>query len=139
MGLKEAPDGRGVSEISPANGLGALETAKWVAEQVSRSSAYQDFVEILRQRFPWRFKLPAATLERDYLRIVDHHLTKLLPRMLPCIESGVQRVFDFGCGSGGSAIALALTYPHLSFCGTDIDPDEIFVARERAQLYGVAD
>jgi ubiquinone/menaquinone biosynthesis C-methylase UbiE len=48
-------------------------------------------------------------------------------------------VLDFGCGSGGSAVALALVYPDVACVGTDIDATEVAIARERASLYGVAD
>jgi len=50
----------------------------------------------------------------------------------------VQRVLDFGCGSGGSAIALALAYPDVTCIGIDINPREVAIAEERARLYDVA-
>lgn len=117
----------------------ALQKAKQTAELISKSPAFEQFVEGVRKRYPWRFNLPREVLERDYLRIVDHHLQHLIPRLQPCMELNIRRVLDFGCGSGGSAIALALVYPGVHFYGTDIDADEIAVARERAQLYNVAD
>lgn len=83
--------------------------------------------------------MPADVLDRDYLRVVDHHLKNLIPRVQSCFDSSVRRVIDFGCGSGGSAIALAMVYPDVRCCGTDIDTDEIAVACQRAALYGVAD
>jgi len=127
---------------APANEhrLGGLDQAKAAADAVANSIAFRAFVEMVREMYPWRFdRLAADVLQRDYLRIVDHHLAHLIPLVQPCIDSSVRRVLDFGCGSGGSAIALALTFPDLRCWGTDIDEQEIFVARERAKLYGVAD
>ena len=101
---------------------------------------YADFVQSVREATPWRFeKLPQSVLERDCLRIVDHHLDQVLPRLTRYLQGDVRRVFDFGCGSGGSAVALALAYPDLTCVGTDIDGTEVRIARERAKLYGVAD
>jgi SAM-dependent methyltransferase len=119
---------------------GGLRRAKETAEAFARSPQYAQFVETVRQVYPWRFeRLRPDLLARDCLRIVDHHLEHLIPRLEPCIEGSVRRVLDFGCGSGGSAIAIALTYPDVHCYGTDIDETEIMIARERANLYGVAD
>jgi SAM-dependent methyltransferase len=117
-----------------------LEDAKQRALAVANSLDYKNFVELVRKVYPWRFeKLPAAVLERDYLRVVDHHLEHLAPRVARYIDNDIHRVLDFGCGSGGSAIALAMLCPKLTFTGTDIDTDEVRMARDRAKLYGVAD
>src|ERR1017187_1061773 len=104
----------------------SLESAKLRARAVANSGqAYQDFVDLVRKVYPWRFeKLPSAVLDRDYLRVVDHHLEHLVPRVARYLGPDVRRVLDFGCGSGGSAIALALIYPAVTFTGTDIDPGE---------------
>jgi SAM-dependent methyltransferase len=96
-------------------------------------------VDNLRRRFPARFENPSPHLERDYLRVVEQHLDDLLPLVLPHVGKSVRSVFDFGCGPGGSAIALAMVYPQVRCCGMDIDAGAIEVARERAELYGVAD
>lgn len=117
----------------------ALVYAKDRAAAVAASDGYAQFVESIRKVFPWRFQAPLHVLERDYLRIVDHHLAHLIPLVHPYMESGTRRVFDFGCGSGGSAIALAMVDPNVRCTGTDIDAGEIAVARDRANLYGVAD
>jgi SAM-dependent methyltransferase len=117
-----------------------LRQAKAAAETVARSTQYGQFVEAVHKMYPWRFeRLPPHVLDRDYLRIVDHHLRHLVPCLQPCIDPGIRRVLDFGCGSGGSAIAIALAYPRVHCYGTDIDENEIAVARERARLYNVAD
>ena len=121
--------------------IAALERAKQSAQAVANSGVpYTDFVERIRKVSPWRFEnMTPAVLDRDYLRVVDHHLVHLLPRISRHLEPNTRRVLDFGCGSGGSAISLALVYPDLTFTGTDIEPDEVETARERARLYGVAD
>jgi SAM-dependent methyltransferase len=116
-----------------------LDAAKRLAETIGRSDGHRAFVEAILARFPWRAKLPREVLDRDYLRIVDHHLARLLPHVQRFLDPSVRKVLDFGCGSGGSAIALALVYPGVHCCGTDIDGAEIAVARERAELYGVGD
>lgn len=117
----------------------ALRGARERADAIARSPSYSSFVENLRQRFPARFENPSPHLERDYLRIVDQHLEDLLPLILPNVGTNVRNVFDFGCGSGGSAIALAMVYPHIRCYGIDIDQKAVAVAKERASLYGVAD
>jgi SAM-dependent methyltransferase len=95
---------------------------------------------MVRTRFPWRRTLPEAVLARDYLRIVDHHIEHLLPHVTGSIDGArVRDVLDFGCGSGGSAIALAMVWPRVRIAGTDIDADEVGVAQARARLYGVAE
>lgn len=115
----------------------AIERAKETAESISRSSAYHAFLERLRREYPWRFQMSKGVIERDYLLIVDHHLTHLIPKIQRYMQPGIKRVLDFGCGSGGSAIALAMVNPEVHCCGTDIDAGEIAVARERAKLYKV--
>ena len=122
------------------NPAARLRHAKAAAEAVATTPQYSQFVETVRKIYPWRFeRLAPQVLERDYLRIVDHHLKHLVPRLVPYIEPSVRRILDFGCGSGGSAIAVALTYPNVHCYGTDIDESEILMARERARLYNVAD
>jgi SAM-dependent methyltransferase len=119
--------------------IAALREAKQKAKDVSRTCDYDRFVDYLHDKFPTRFKIASSSLERDYLRIVDHHLNCLVPRMESCLRLNVRRILDFGCGSGGSAIALAMVYPQIRFVGTDVDPKEVEVALERAKLYNVAD
>jgi SAM-dependent methyltransferase len=123
-----------------AHSIEDLENAKKRAHVVANSSAYKDFVDLVRRVYPWRFeKLPPTVLERDYLRIVDHHLKHLVPRVARYVDAGTQQVLDFGCGSGGSAIALALVYPNVTFVGADIDPEEVRMARQRSRIYSVSD
>jgi SAM-dependent methyltransferase len=117
----------------------SLKEARKAAETIGASRDYADFVDLLRKMRPWIFKRPSSVLDRDYLRIVDHHLKNLLPHIQRHIEPCARRVLDFGCGSGGSAIALAMVYPELSCIGCDIDQGEIEIARHRAKLYGVED
>lgn len=122
------------------NQAAGLPQAKAAAVAVARSPRYRQFVEFVRGMHPWRFeKLSEEECNRDYLRVVDHHLEHLVPKAGRYIGPDPCRVLDFGCGSGGSAIALALVYPNLTFVGTDIEESEVRVARERAELYGVAD
>jgi len=118
----------------------SLARARERARAVAESPGYANFVESVREASPWRFeKLLPAVLARDCLRLVDHHLDHLLPRLGRYLHPDVRRVLDFGCGSGGSVVALALVRPDLICVGTDVDPTEVRVARERAKLYGVAD
>ena len=116
--------------------------AKDAVAKIDESPSFERFITGLKVTFPWRFDLPLPTLERDYLRIrLNHHLDNFIPLVQPFIVelAHIHRVLYFGCGSGGSAIALAMTYPELRCYGTDIDEAEIAVATERAKLYGVAD
>jgi SAM-dependent methyltransferase len=121
------------------NPRAALEEARQRAAAVAESIAYQRFVAAVREQSPWRFQnVPPEVLERDYLRVVDHHLRHLIPLLREYVTPATRKILDFGCGSGGSAIALAMVYPGVRCWGTDIDAGEILVARERANLYGVA-
>jgi SAM-dependent methyltransferase len=103
----------------------SLKRAQETAQAIAKSSDYSNFVEVIRKLRPAMFESPLAVIERDYLRIVDHHLEHLLPQVQRYIDSSVRRVLDFGCGSGGSAIALAMVYPELHCVGTDIDGEQI--------------
>ena len=119
----------------------SLERAREQARAVANAGpGYAHFVELVREAYPWRFeKLAPAVLDRDYLRLVDHHLEHLTPRVARYLGTEMRRVLDFGCGSGASAVALALVRPDVVCIGTDIHPQEVTIARERAKLYGVAD
>jgi len=121
------------------NPVNALREAQEKAAAIGRSDRFEQFVEMVRERFPKRFEIPSAALNRDYLRVVESHLQHLIPRLQCYIKPTTRRVLDFGCGSGGSAIALAMVHPEIHCYGTDIEADEIVIARERATLYGVAD
>lgn len=128
-----------LNKEASGNPVLALKNARSLAETTSRSRQYEQFVAIVRAKFPWCFQKNSDTLERDYLRIVDHHLKHLIPLLVTYISPDMRRVLDFGCGSGGSAIALAMVYPEIRCYGTDIDADQISIARERAKLYHVED
>jgi len=131
--------GNGIETKIGADARTCLVKARHQAELISRSLEFRKFEKGVFERFPWRRSLGPDVIERDYLRVVDHHLKHLIPQMRHYVQPDTRRVLDFGCGSGGSAIALALVYPEISCWGTDIDAEEISVARERAELYGVAD
>ena len=117
----------------------SLTRARESAESIAGSHDYANFVKFVFTKYPWLPERPASVVDRDYLRIVDHHLNHLLPVIQPYIQPFKRPVLDFGCGSGGSAIALAMVYPEISCWGTDIDRGQIEVARQRAKLYGVED
>jgi len=120
-----------------SNPLISLQDALQKAETVSKSGEYEEFLMALREKYPRRFQSDSSVIERDYLRIVDHHLRHLIPLMQSYIGSNVRRALDFGCGSGGSAIALAMVFPEIQCFGTDVDDNEVNVALQRAKLYGV--
>src|SRR3954471_12435366 len=103
--------GTGSSAVTPVSVSLAAAAAR--VRGVDASPQYGEFAAMVRERFPWRSKLPQAVLARDYLQIVAHHLQHLLPRVLSSIDPSVHDVLDFGCGSGGSAISLALVCPHM--------------------------
>jgi len=117
----------------------ALRNASAAAEDIAKSSEFARFREKVRSRFPQQVVTAAQAFDRDYVRVVDHHLRSLTPRLQSFVDSRTRRVLDFGCGSGGSAIALAMVYPDVFCYGTDVDREEIEIAKERAQLYGVAE
>lgn len=125
--------------LTNVNMTEALRAARHKAREVAASGKpYDDFVSLVREVYPWRFeRLSREALDRDYLRVVDHHLEHLVPRMSRYLGPQVRRVLDFGCGSGGSAIALALACPKITCVGADIDDQEVMMARERSKLYGL--
>jgi len=49
------------------------------------------------------------------------------------------RVADIGCGHGWSAIGIALSYPHATVDGYDVDVPSVAAARRNAAEAGVAD
>jgi SAM-dependent methyltransferase len=122
-----------------SNPAAALKNARAAAELISKSPQYERFVEGVCAKFRWSVQIDPAVLKRDYLQIVDHHLRHLIPLLGTYMNPNIGRVLDFGCGSGGSAIALAMVYPSVYCYGTDVDAEQISVARARAKLYNVAD
>jgi ubiquinone/menaquinone biosynthesis C-methylase UbiE len=121
------------------NRSSSLQEAIRKAEAISKSAAYQHFLEEVKHQTPWRFERDSTVIDRDYLRIVDHHLRKLIPVVQGCIGTETRRVLDFGCGSGGSAIALAMLFPNIRCVGTDVDSQEVSMAVKRAEVYEVQD
>ena len=117
----------------------SLKQARERAQTIAASRDYASFVTGIRKMYPQMFERPASVIDRDYLRIVDHHLEHLLPQIQRYVGTSTRRVLDFGCGSGGSAIALTMVYPALSCVGTDLDEGAIEIAKRRAELYGVQD
>jgi len=93
---------------------------------------------LMRELKPERFLHQSReAIERDHLHIVEHHQKYLIPHLRRYITPDVQTVLDFGCGSGGSTIALALEFPGLEIIGTDVDNREIEIARCRRRCYGI--
>jgi ubiquinone/menaquinone biosynthesis C-methylase UbiE len=117
----------------------SLRRARETAMAIGASTDYAAFVAGVRKMYPGLSERPATVVDRDYLRIVDHHLEHLLPELLRYVRPDAHRVLDFGCGSGGSAIALAMVHPEVYCIGTDLDEGAIEVAKRRARLYGVED
>src|SRR5690348_17536972 len=77
---------------------------------------------LMRELKPERFLHQSReAIERDHLHIVEHHQKYLIPHLRRYITPDVQTVLDFGCGSGGSTIALALEFPGLEIIGTDVE------------------
>jgi len=114
-----------------------LEAARARVASIDGTAAYDEFVAFVRGETPWRFK-GAPELDR-YLHSVRHHLDHFVPRLLASLHGGVQTVFDFGCGSGGGSVAMALLFPEARFHGVDISAHEVAIGCARARLYGVED
>lgn len=114
-----------------------LRAAREYASAVGDSRAFRDFVEVVRAKTPWRFK-DGREPER-FLRGVETHLVHFVARLLPCVEREVHTIFDFGCGTGSSAISMAMVFTEARCHGVDISPGDVSMARERARLYGVED
>lgn len=107
------------------------------AATIATSRKHDDFVELVRKETPWRLK--ESNDPETYLRNVEHHLRHFVPRLLASVDREVRRVFDFGCGSGGSSISLAMVFPEARFHGIDINPTDVAIGRARAELFGVSD
>lgn len=114
-----------------------LRAARKQAAAVVHSEAYREFVELVRAKTPARFN---GNKELGvFLRRVDQHLEHFVPRLLASVDRDIHDVFDFGCGTGASSIALALVFPEIRCRGTDINPVDVSIAHARARLYGVSD
>ena len=114
-----------------------LKAAMAHAVAVSRTPAFENFVEVVRQESPWRFH-GVNELER-FLHNVEHHLRTTMPRLLVSVDRIPLVIFDFGCGSGSGSIALTLLFPEAQCRGVDISSADVTIARARARLYGVDD
>ncbi len=114
-----------------------LTAARELAAAVARTKAYLEFVEFVRAKTPYRFK--NGSPPDHFLRGVDQHLHHFIPRLLGGVDDELREAFDFGCGTGGSSIALALVFPEIHCHGTDISGVDVSIAEERARLYGVSD
>lgn len=114
-----------------------LEDARRRVAAIGKSKAHGEFVEVVRHATPWRFKGNEG-VER-YLHGVAHHLQHFVPRLLACMDTDIHKVFDFGCGSGSASIAMAMVFPEITCCGTDINPKEVSIAHTRASLYEVSE
>lgn len=113
-----------------------LIAARQRAERVAESDEYARFVEFVRAKTPNRFSGQAPEL---FLHLVDHHLLHFVPNLLGSAEGEIRKVFDFGCGTGASSVALAMVFPEARFHGTDISSVDVAIAEARAKLYGVDD
>src|SRR5690348_11591523 len=110
-----------------------LKVARERAIEVAASEGYSEFVELVREKTPDRFS--GGDPPEHFLRGVDHHLRHFIPKLLRCIDNDVREVFDFGCGTGSSSIALAMVFPEARFHGTDINRIDVSIAKARARLY----
>jgi ubiquinone/menaquinone biosynthesis C-methylase UbiE len=113
-----------------------LITARERCEVIAKSDAYRQFVEFVRTKTPARF---TGGTPEHFLRLVDHHLRHFVPKLMRSVDVDIREVFDFGCGTGASSVALALVFPEIRCQGTDINRADVSIARERAKLYGVSD
>lgn len=70
---------------------------------------------------------------------------RLVRQWMPALPAVVQRLqaggraIDIGCGTGLVPVLLAQAYPQAHFTGLDVDARSIEMAREKAQVAGVAD
>ncbi len=73
------------------------------------------------------------------------YLANLVESWLPALDGVVDKltagavVADVGCGHGASTILMAQAFPRSRFVGSDYHAESIAVARERAEVAGVAD
>lgn len=114
-----------------------LSAARKEAADVAASTAYVEFSEFVRAKTPSRFN--DGKSPEDFMHLVDHHLLHFVPKLLRSVDGEIRKVFDFGCGTGASSIALAMVFPEIRCHGTDINKADVSIARERARLYGVDD
>jgi len=73
------------------------------------------------------------------------YLANLVESWLPALDGVVDKltagavVADVGCGHGASTILMAQAFPRSRFVGSDYHAESIAVARERAEVAGLAD
>jgi ubiquinone/menaquinone biosynthesis C-methylase UbiE len=114
-----------------------LAAARDRAAAIAESNEYLDFVELVRAKTPGRFN---GNKELGvFLRRVDQHLEHFVPRLLASVDRDIHEVFDFGCGTGASSVALAMVFPEVQCHGTDINRVDLSIAHARARLYGVSE
>ncbi len=80
--------------------------------------------------------------ELQRLKIQDEMVTAGMGGVLPEYSdpTGLHRVLDVGCGTGGWLIQLAHAYPAIEFlAGADVSLRMIEYAREQAKAAGLAD
>lgn len=77
-----------------------------------------------------------AFIERELER-VELHRRSLIPLLAPV--GSVARVLDFGCGTGGTTVALATALGAERVVGVDASPSAIAAARLRSAAHGLAD
>lgn len=114
-----------------------LAAARNNATLVAQSKEYEDFVDLVKAETPWRFE--GNTGLDVFLRGVDQHLHHFVPKLLKSVDRGVRTIFEFGCGTGSAAIALAMLFPECTCYGVDISAQDVSLANARAKLYRVND
>jgi ubiquinone/menaquinone biosynthesis C-methylase UbiE len=121
----------------PESYASRLVTARKYAALIAQSKEYEDFVDLVKAETPWRFK--GNTGLDVFLRGVDQHLNHSVPKLLRSVDRDIRTIFEFGCGSGSAAIALAMVFPECTCYGVDISAKDVALANARAQLYRVDD
>jgi ubiquinone/menaquinone biosynthesis C-methylase UbiE len=120
----------------PPERVSRLAAARERAAAIAETREYLDFVELVRAKTPGRFDGKELGV---FLRRVDQHLEHFVPKLLASADRDIHQMFDFGCGTGASSVALALVFPELRCYGTDINRVDLSIADARARLYGVSE
>ena len=85
------------------------------------------------------FTDPESGAEMARVMDQDHLFTKAMGGLFSERSSlaGIRRILDIGCGPGGWALDIALTYPEIEVVGIDISEQAIDYARTQARVRGL--
>jgi SAM-dependent methyltransferase len=129
------PDSPGYAAAMPPGLLGLAKTLEEV------TTAYRTGAGVAYERYGAEIRECIAGFNRPmFANDLAQEWLPALPDVHARLMAGAPlRVLDIACGTGWSAIALALRYPNVHLIGIDLDTASIEQARGNAATSGVAE